>query len=97
MAFEPQYNANCPYCGQQTLVATAQAENSNIPLMPTDYDFDEGTPEGTEITEIKCTSCGRSDILRSHYFDHGPEGEPCDCNEPITVHLEGGEEQTDAR
>ena len=78
---DEQYNATCPYCGEESLVGTVQATNSNVPLLAADYDFDGGTPESTEIIEVKCTSCGRDDIDRNHYFAHGPDGDPCDCVE----------------
>ena len=75
----PQYNANCPFCGEESLLGTVQAVNTHVPLYPDDYDFDAGTPSETEMTQITCTSCGRDDIDRNHYFAHGPNGDPCDC------------------
>lgn len=93
MADEPQYNAKCPFCGEESLVATVQAVNDNVPLKPGDYDFDEGDPSDTEILQITCISCKREDIDRTHYFNHGPDGDPCDCNEPIPVHLDAEEER----
>lgn len=77
---DPQYNANCPFCGEESLEATIHAVNEHVPLRAGDYDFDEGVPTGTEMLEVICTKCLK-EVDRSHYFDHGAGGVPCDCVE----------------
>lgn len=77
---DPQYNAECPHCGEVSLAGTVQAVNEQVPFHPGDYDFNEGVPVDTEILEIHCSNCLK-EVARTHYFDHGPNGVPCDCAE----------------
>ena len=77
---EPQYNPNCPFCGGD-IWARVEMVNTGVPLRVDGYRPDEGDPESTEITQVTCVQCGRDDIPPRHYFDHGPDGEPCDCVE----------------
>ena len=84
---DPLYNPNCLFCGG-ALWATVEMVNTGVPLGVDGYRPDEGDQESVEITEVTCTKCGRDDIHPGHYFDHGPDGEPCDCVE-ATVNPEG--------
>ena len=77
---DPKYNANCPFCGEESLLGTVQAVNEQVPFLPGNYDFDEGVPVDTEILEMHCSNCLK-EVYHTHYFDHGEGGIPCDCAE----------------
>lgn len=78
-----EFNPKCPFCGEEMLKAVVVMTDSEVPLTAEGPTYEEGIPEDSEVTSITCGACGLG-VDPHHYYEHGEEGEPCDCNEDRT-------------
>jgi len=82
MSYTDDFNATCPYCGQDTLVATVMSRDAAVPLRPDGYDPTEGEPIEAELESIRCTGCGKG-VPAEHASHTENNGWECDCNQTI--------------
>ena len=73
----PDFNATCPFCGENSLKGSVMATWFNIPLNEDGYAVLNGSMLDQDLTEITCSACNRP-VNLEHYLLHEIEV-PCDC------------------
>ena len=75
----PDFNAMCPFCGEESLRGNVQETHMTVPLYGDGYSTLDGHQVENEVVYVECSSCKRS-IDPNHYLLHVIEV-TCDCLE----------------
>lgn len=78
-----QFNATCPFCGEQALFGVVTITTSDVPLEDWGIQAENGQPETCSIKDIVCDACHKA-VCDAHFENHDTMGgTPCNCREEV--------------